>query len=140
MTIRDGRLKAIKSYEQKIAEHQRALDTIKRIPTDKVLHVIRPFLLTGPKTNRNTGYQDCGTILIPRVWNADSLRCHILAVEPTSYAADQLIQAEARSESVVSPVRFLDIKSWKLFDKQDAGLYVNWAALTRDFKSIAFGA
>jgi hypothetical protein len=140
MAKRDGRLKAMSSYEQKIAEHQRALEVIKTIPLNKVLHITRPLYVQKNTNKRNQCWETHGTILIPRVWNADSIRCHILAVEPQSFAADQLNKFDARCESVVSAVRFLDIKSWKLFDKEDAGLYVNWAALSRDFKSIAFDA
>ena len=133
-----NRAKAITYCEHKIMEHQRALETIKHIPTDKVLHVIRKiYCQTGSRTHR---FEDCGTILIARSWNIDSLRCHILAVEKPSHAASRLIAVDQVNQSIISSVRFLDFKTWKMFDKEDAGLYVNWAALSKDFKQLAYDA
>jgi hypothetical protein len=31
------------------------------------------------------------------------------------------------------------VKNWEFFNKNDAGLYVNWFFLTEEFKKLAFG-
>jgi hypothetical protein len=91
-------------------------------------------------TTRNKYWVDSGTILIPRVWNADSIRCEILAYEHKSYPGEILTKADEKGETELCAVRFQDIKSWKEFNVNDSPLYVNWAVMTRKFKNLAFNA
>jgi len=130
---------AILAYERKITEHQHALDMIKSIPTDKTLHIVRP-VFTVERIDRNhahTEWKDGGWIVIPRKWNLDSLRCHILAIEYPGFDANKIVTDS--NKTFLDAIRFLDIRSWHLFNPNDAGLYVNWAALSEDFKHMVFG-
>lgn len=138
---RNGRIlryQAILAYERKITEHQHALDTIKSIPTDKMLHIVRPTFTVEIRNVRptHTTWIDGGWIVIPRKWNLDSLRCHVLAIEYPGFDANKIVTDP--NGTFLDAIRFLDIRSWHLFNPNDAGLYVNWAALSEDFKRIAF--
>jgi hypothetical protein len=137
--MKDGRVAAIRNYEQKILDHQQALELIRDIRLDKILHIVYP---TWSKECKNSvwsksGYHDGGYIVIPRAWNVDSLRCQVLAIELPSHEADGI--TDHPDTVPLKAVRFLSIRSWKLFNKEDAGLYVNWT-LTQDFKEIAYSA
>jgi len=138
---RDGRTRAIEYYEKKVKEHLTALEIIKSIPMNKVLHITtRQCLLQDLTSYKKVGKVAGGKVVIPLTWNGDSIRCQVLAVEHLCYDSRAILEKVKRGDDCKDPIRFLEFLNWKEFNKNDAGLYVNWVAITPEFKRIAFDA
>jgi len=138
---KDQRRTVIAAYEAKITKNITALGFLKEIPLNTVIHVIRATLMTyeNDQGKKEHCWVDAGHLLYPFSINSESFRCRVLGVEIASWDATTLLNHNKDSKFYLEVLRFLSIRSWKLFNKEDAGLYVNWAALSEDFKHMVFG-
>jgi hypothetical protein len=129
----------IKNFEEKIRKHQHALNVIKSIPLGKLLHIKASYCMCD-KNGTITDWAEGGVVAFPTFWNSESIRCRVLAVENLSWFSKTLLDSETKGKKHIDIIRYLNIFAWKLFKKDDAGLYVNWAVLSQEFKTLAFGA
>lgn len=138
---KDHRKIAIAEHERKIVEYTKAIGFIAEIPLNTVSYVVRPhYRIEKNKAGITSCYwADSGDLIYPFRINLGSFRCRILGIELPGPTADRLIKYEKENTPYNDALKFLDIRSWKPFKPDDAGLYVNWAVLSEEFKQIAFG-
>ena len=121
---------AIKSIKARIDELHRAVNIIKRLPVHVPVHIVYEDCTVGEGNGPiPTTRQDNEMVIKANKFISSEIMCDVLAVEKPWWKAKEFIVS----------IEFTKIKSWKPFDKNDAGLYVNWSLLSEEFKKIAFG-
>lgn len=138
---KDHRRIAIADFERKIKEHLIALGFIAEIPIGTVIHAIRPTFMKykNDKGGEDRCWIDSGHLLYPFKINSGSFRCRVLGIEVAGHDADQLMKHDGAGKAYADVLRFLDIRSWHLYRPEDAGLYMNWAALSEEAKRLLYG-
>jgi hypothetical protein len=141
---KDHRRIATVDFERKIMEHSVALGYIAEVPLDTVIHVVQPTYVRYRDRRDPTGkiehcWTDKGYLLYPFKINLGSFRCRVLGVEVPGHRADNLMKYEKSGLPCVEPLKFLDIRSWHPYRPEDAGLYMNWAALSEEAKRLLYG-
>lgn len=141
---KDSRQKVIENYEHRIRKYQRDLEIIKALPLKKILHISYPtchkYLVNG-KIESSLSYG--GYVVVPLKFNLNTIRCHVLAIELPCWDSEKINNcirerkdANTLKKYTYHSYRFMAIKSWKEFDVQDSGLYVNWAYLSEEIKAL----
>jgi len=138
---KDHRRIATAAYEEKITRYAIGLGFLTEIPLRTVIHVIRPTFMKfkNNKGGEDRCWVDAGHLLYPYTINLESFRCRVLGIEVVGHDAEQLLKYENAGKAFSDALRILSIRSWKPFNKEDAGLYINWAALSEETKRLLYG-
>lgn len=137
----DPRERAVAEFERKVQQHQTAIQFIKDIPLNEIIHITQlTFVELDDKTHT---FEDRGWLVVPFKINLGSFRSRVVGLEEShGWRSKQIIEADNRGEPYCSAIGFLNIKSWRRFEpfnRTNAGLYVNWTLVT-ETKTLIFGA
>ena len=137
-----ARIRAVQAQEIKVREALDALEAARTIPLDGPLHITtyRATTITGKDGKTIWSWPLFGVVVQPLKITKCALSCRILAEEANGYNSERLREAVERQRPLLASVQFKNIKSWKRFEKSEAGLYVSWGYLTPEFKEMAFGS
>lgn len=125
---KDVRARSIQAIKAKIAELERAIGIVNEIPFDVPVHIVHENCSVGESNGPTTRQVNEIVAIVENVTGSEVV-FNLLAWEKPWWAANKITLA----------IDIEDISSWKLFDKNDAGLYMNWYHLTEEFKQLAFG-
>jgi hypothetical protein len=124
----DVRARAVQAIKAKVAKLERAIDIVNEIPFGVPVHIVYANCSVG-ESNGPTTRQDNELVVTITSLSGSEVICILLAWEKPWW--------EARKIGVA--LDLTKVKIWKPFDKNDAGLYINWFQLTEEFKKLAFG-
>jgi len=125
---KDVRARAVQAIKAKVAKLERAMGMVNEIPFGVPVHIVHENCSVG-ESNGPTTRQVNEVVATVESVTGSEIVCNLLAWEKAWWAARKMGLA----------IDLKNVSSWKFFDKNDAGLYMNWYHLSEEFKKLAYG-
>lgn len=126
--IQDMRARAVQAIKTKIAKYKRSISIVNEVPFGVPIHIVYESCSVGEGDGPTTRQDNELVVTVRKLLRLEFI-CDLLALEKPWW----------KTKKIPIAVELTKIKSWKLFNKNDAGLYINWFRLTEEFKKLAFG-
>lgn len=124
---KDVRARAVQAIKAKVAKLERAIGIVNGIPFGVPIHIVYEGCSVGEGNGPTTRQDNELVVTVKKLLRLEFI-CDLMALEKPWW----------KTKKIPIAVELTKVKDWKPFDKNDAGLYINWFELTEEFKKLAF--